>query len=498
MPNIFNLNYTNQDFWSMKTRLVEFVQQQFTTQFSDFVESSLAIMLIENFAFLADTLSFKIDQIANEIFIDTVTELDNGFRLAELVGFQPQPPIPGASMWTATINNPILTDLSIVTPFAVTAQSGSTNITIELFPADSNNNPVFNQNIIIPAGSIVNSSIVGLEGQTKTQTVSSTGIVGQTIQLSFFPVIFDSVMVTVDGVSWQEVEFFTESQPLREYLVSFDANWVAYVIFGDGVAGLIPSNGSQIIITYRQGGGTAGNITTGAVSTQTIVNVPGLNYGVPVNFTNYTAGVNGYNGDTLDDIRAKLPAWTQTQLRCVTGLDYQNYASQFATPYNGSVGAATAVLRSYGCSANIIDLYILAINGTNGLIQASNELKVALQQALANVQMFTDFVCIRDGFILEVDITIDVIMSSFYRNSQAQYNTLIQNRLNSFFGLSNWSFGESLSNTDIIQILSNITEITSLEISFTTNNANNGGSLVTATFNQIIRPDTIVIAFIYQ
>jgi hypothetical protein len=58
-PNIFNLNYTNQDFWSMKTRLLEFTRQKFDKEFSDFVESSLAIMLIENWAFLADTLSFQ-------------------------------------------------------------------------------------------------------------------------------------------------------------------------------------------------------------------------------------------------------------------------------------------------------------------------------------------------------------------------------------------------------------------------------------------------------
>jgi hypothetical protein len=52
---------------------VDFIKEKFADEFTDFVESSLAIMLIENWAFLADTLSFKIDQVANEIFIDTVS-----------------------------------------------------------------------------------------------------------------------------------------------------------------------------------------------------------------------------------------------------------------------------------------------------------------------------------------------------------------------------------------------------------------------------------------
>ena len=51
------------------------VRQKFDKEFSDFVESSLAIMLIENWAFIADTLSFKMDQIANEVFVDTVAPL---------------------------------------------------------------------------------------------------------------------------------------------------------------------------------------------------------------------------------------------------------------------------------------------------------------------------------------------------------------------------------------------------------------------------------------
>src|SRR5262249_50725088 len=100
---ITSLNYTNQDFWSMKSRLVDYVKQNFADKSNDFVESDIAIMLIENWAFVADTLSFKIDQIANEIFIDTVTEIENASRLARLAGFRPQPPIAATSMWTARL-----------------------------------------------------------------------------------------------------------------------------------------------------------------------------------------------------------------------------------------------------------------------------------------------------------------------------------------------------------------------------------------------------------
>ena len=54
LPQIINSNYTNQDFWSLKSRLVDFINERFGSNgtvlpntFNDFVESSIAIMLME-------------------------------------------------------------------------------------------------------------------------------------------------------------------------------------------------------------------------------------------------------------------------------------------------------------------------------------------------------------------------------------------------------------------------------------------------------------------
>jgi hypothetical protein len=443
-PALTNLDYTCQEFWSLKARMRDNIKQSFSTIFNDFVESDIAIMLLENWAFVGDLLSFKIDQIANEIFIDSVTEIDNAFRLCKLVGFQPQPPIAGQSRWTATIGSALNTELSIPGGMQVSVVSQSTPITIELFAADSNWEPIFNEDIIIPAGTLTNSAIVGLEGFTTTDNYSGTGLPAQTYTLSRFPVIWDSVSVTVNGVQWSPVEYFTDSQRRLEYRVEFDADYRAYVIFGNSLAGMIPPRNSSIIITYRQGGGTSGNIVTGSVTTQRTVSVQGFDFGVPVSLQNYTQGANGYAGDTIDDIRRKLPAYLRTQGRAVSGTDYKTLTDQFATPYNGMIGKSTAVLRNYGCAANVIDLYILARNGDNGLSLANNELKVALQNHLDTVKMLTDFVCIRDGVVVAVDVSMDVVIDKFYRKFEDQNRTLINRRINQFFSLNNWEYGQVL------------------------------------------------------
>ena len=154
-------------------------------------------------------------------------------------------------------------DLVVPSPFDISTTSGDKLIRIELFPCDSDNNPVFDQDIIIPAGSFVNASVVGLEGYTRQDTTDGTGAIGQTIKLVYSPVIYDSIRVDVDGVRWNQVDYFTDSQPRREYRVEFDSSYNAYVIFGNNRAGLLPSSGSVITITYRTGGGTVGNIVAG-------------------------------------------------------------------------------------------------------------------------------------------------------------------------------------------------------------------------------------------
>ena len=504
-PLIFNLNYTNQDFWSMKTRLVDFIKERFGTSgtvmpntFNDFVESSIAIMLIENWAFLADTLSFKMDQIVNELFIDTVTEVENAFRLAKGFGFQPTPPIAATSKWIAQINNILSTDVSIPTPISIDIPSVGNPTSIELFAADNNGQPLFDQDIIIPAGSKFNKSIVGIEGRTINEEFSGNGQVAQTLPLSYQPVIYDSIRVSVDGTIWDRVEYFTDSQPRREYRVEFNSNYQGFVMFGNNRTGMIPSNGSRVQVTYRTGGGTVGNIVTGYVKTQKQVVVEGLDFTVPITYSNYTAGMYGYAGDGLDEIRRKLPRWIQTQNRAVTGTDYKTLTDQFVTPYFGQVGKSTAALRNYGCAGNIVDLYILAADGTStGVTTASNELKTALITELNTKKMVTDFVCVRDGVILSVDVTIDVSLDKFHRKFESEIKDNILRRASAFFALNNWDYNQILRDTDLIKALSDIKEIQSFQVTFVTNDRDSG-TIVIPRFNEIVRPDIITTALMYN
>jgi hypothetical protein len=497
-PSPVNLNYTNQDFWSMKSRLVAFIRDKFGSDFNDFVESSLAVMLIENWAFLADTLSFKIDQIANEVFIDTVTEIDNAFRLAKLVGLEPQPPIASKSLWTAKITTPQLIDLEIQTPFDIEVVNNNQLINMELFPADIYNRPIYDQNIFISAGSLINSNIVGVEGQTYVEDFVGTGNINQSFLLSYRPVLMDSVRVSVDGLKWERVEYFTDSQPRREFRVEYNSDYSAYIIFGNNRAGISPPTGSVITVTYRIGGGTVGNIVSNFVSVDTLVNIEGQAFTVPVNLANYTKGEYGYNGDTVEDIRSKLPIYNRSQNRAVTGADYKSLGDLFATPYNGVMGKSTAVLRHGGCAANIIDFFVLVKSGTDGLQVASSQFKAEFIEYMNTRKMVTDSLCIKDGMAINTVVHIDVILDKYYRTFEENIKAKMERNLTVFFNLLNWDYGQSLRDTDIIKALSNISEPYRYEVQLTTDDPMNSGRIVAAKYYEIIRPETTTIQFFYE
>lgn len=496
-PHLVNVNYTCQDFWSLKARLRDLIKERAGDEFNDLVESSLAVMLIENWAFIADLLSFKLDQIANEIFIDTVSQVDNAFRLATLVGFRPTPPIASRSIWSARIKNVLDRDVIINTPVIADISTESGPSTIELYAMDVHGEPLFEEDIIIPAGNFLNTSIIGIEGQSRVQRNSGSGGINQFFRLSYGPVVWRSVRVLVDGVAWEEVDYFTDSQPRPEFRVEYDAEYNAYVMFGNNRAGMIPSIGSDILIKYRTGGGVSGNIVAGGSEIQRNFLVDGLDFRTPVSFQNYTRGEFGYNGDTIDDIKRKLPAYLRAQDRAVSADDFDTLTNQFATVYNGQVGKATSILRNYGCAANVIDIYILARNGSHGLQKPSNELKIALSDFLHEKKMLTDHICVKDGSVIMVDISIDVTLDKYYRKFDDEFQAKIHNRVNAFFSLNNWEYNKDLTDMDLVKAISDIREIKNITVHFTTISPDNSGSMVAAKFYEIIRPGELAINLTY-
>jgi acylphosphatase len=137
--------------------------------------------------------------------------------------------------------------------------------------------------------------------------------------------VADSLQIQISGVIWNEVqEFFGHAATERIFMTSEDAKGMT-VQFGDGVNGSrLPTGRGNVVATYRQGIGTAGNVTAGAL--RTLLDRPvGLK-----SVRNPGAAGGGTDPESLDQTRGNAPNTVRTFGRIVSLEDFEDAAREFA------------------------------------------------------------------------------------------------------------------------------------------------------------------------
>ena len=99
------IKYTNRDYESIRTALVEHAKRYYPDTFRDFNEASFGALMIDTVAYVGDILSFYLDYQVNESYFDSAIEFDNIVRLSRQLGykFQPSPSSYGTVMMYALI-----------------------------------------------------------------------------------------------------------------------------------------------------------------------------------------------------------------------------------------------------------------------------------------------------------------------------------------------------------------------------------------------------------
>ena len=176
-------------------------------------------------------------------------------------------------------------------------------------------------------------------GQTIAGEVLGNGDASQTFQsfrLQKSPVTFvhqagaphgvaDSLQIQLAGVLWKETQdFFGHSSTERIFVTSQDAQGMT-VQFGDGVTGSrLPTGRGNVVATYRQGIGTVGNVSAGAL--RTLLDRPvGLK-----SVSNPGPATGGADAETLDQTRGNAPNTVRTFGRIVSLEDFEDAAREVA------------------------------------------------------------------------------------------------------------------------------------------------------------------------
>ena len=82
------VKYTDRDFESIKTSIIEHAKRHFPNVNKDFNEASFGTFMIDAVSYIGDILSFYMDYQVNESFLETAIEYKNVVKLARQMGYK--------------------------------------------------------------------------------------------------------------------------------------------------------------------------------------------------------------------------------------------------------------------------------------------------------------------------------------------------------------------------------------------------------------------------
>lgn len=85
-----NADFQSYDFETIRRTMIDYLRQNYPENFNDYIDSSEYVALVDLIAFLAQSLSFRVDLNARENFIDTAQRRDSILKLAKLISYNPK------------------------------------------------------------------------------------------------------------------------------------------------------------------------------------------------------------------------------------------------------------------------------------------------------------------------------------------------------------------------------------------------------------------------
>ena len=499
------IDYASTDFLTLRSSLIAYIEAVYPTDYNNFAESDLGVMMIELIAYMGSVMSLKSDMLANENFITTAKDINSVRKLFDLIGISLKGPTSSQATLDISVDNvTALDDTLLLAPServvsVISPQDGEA-LTYTVYRVAEGKVDNINNTASVSFTSSVDSSSTGtysdavlLEGAFAVQsgTFSEIGVFKE-ISLDEKPVIQNSAEVYItstnasaDGV-YRQVDSIYQASSLDDkvFQVVYSDDYSAKIIFGDGSNGIAPPPQSEYTISYRVGGGNRGN------SPNSYVNAVGTGtYGAAstgVRFLQTSIATGGADAESIDHAKKYGPLYFRTQDRVVSLDDYIAFANTFTSPV-GTTGKATAVTRKAYSSANIIDLYLLEKASNNQYQKASLSFKDSLLTKLEDKKMLTDEVVLVDGLIRTVDLVVTINMSKRFEGSEGVVTSRVSDRVLEYFLNDNWDFGDPLIVTDLNRHIFETEDVLFSSI-------NNLEGTIHVEFNEIIQLNNIDIS----
>lgn len=243
------VNFAAWDYFTIKQSLLDYMKIYHTEDFSDFIESSEFISILEIFAYVGELLAYRSDMNAHENFISTAQRKESVLRIAKLLSYNPSRNIPARGMVKLT---------SISTTERVFDSAGQDLTNKIIYWNDPNNSNwkeqfilVLNKSLEQEYGSVLSSDRVQINDILfELYTLNSASLSNQVIPF-FVSVSGNSYQMEVIPVNLDKESGPYEKRPEKNQKINL-------LYLSDGLGDASPNTGFFFMVKQGQ----LGKITT--------------------------------------------------------------------------------------------------------------------------------------------------------------------------------------------------------------------------------------------
>lgn len=278
-------------------------------------KAALERLFAEASSALTSKVSALVNNIGREHFFATAYLRQSVFRQVKRTGYRPATPKAATPTITFTVvSGPLAA--------AVTIPAGTTVRTSDVVA------PIVYQllgPVVIEPGETQSAQGIVENSVTSTFAFESTGNALQSARLPIAPYLDGSCVVKTGTDVWTERTNLLLSRGTdMHFWVDVDAAGRATVRFGDNTNGLIPTG--VVTISYKTGGGVAGNVAAGAINVLDGTFADGIGNPVQITVTNTDLVDTGVDAESTPAIKLNVPYAQQTPRVSVSLTDYETTA----------------------------------------------------------------------------------------------------------------------------------------------------------------------------
>ena len=305
-------DFKSYDFETLRRTMVAYLRENYPDDFNDFVESSEYVALIDLIAYVAQSLSFRVDLNARENFLETAQRRNSILRLARLINYNAKRNLPATGLLKIT---------SISTTQDVKDSTGNNLANVTVSWNDGTNSNYREQFI-----SILNA--VNVEGQKFGKPKESDNIGGITTET-----------YTVNSNN-TDVPIFQFTKGIGGISRTFEI--VPATIAGsESIYEQSPIPGTGFAYLYRTDGAGDSSPNTGFFSLFKQGSLASLDFSITQPTTNYvqSISVNNINNTDvwlykLDDFGQLTTLWTKVPDLSGNNVIYNSLSSNIRDIYN--------------------------------------------------------------------------------------------------------------------------------------------------------------------